>query len=218
MTAGWPAVVAAFVDTGAAIAALLRSAQVGERWSEPSVLRGYTVGALVAHLVQATERVGVVLQQDEPPGPIAGVVDFYGPNRVTADTDIEEGLHAAVRSGAARLAERGRDAVADRFEACLRDLAPVLDVTSPTRRVSVLQVPDGAAALDGYLRTRIVELVVHGDDISESVGLPLGPLPTATDIALDVCLQMARARSGDLSVLRVFVRQERATPEDLRVL
>ena len=82
----------------------------------------------------------------------------------------------------------------------------------------MLQVPDGAATLDGYLRSRIVEIVVHGDDIAQSVSGSFNPPHAAMDVALDVCLQLARAMSGDLRVLRVFVRQERGDPEDVRVL
>lgn len=214
----WAGVVSAFFDAGTTIAALLRSEAVAAQWSEPSVLHGYTVGAVAAHVVQATERVVAVLQEDEPEGQVADIPEFYGANRVSVDTDPEQGLHAAVRSSALRLADRGRDNVVERLDRCLRDLAPRLEAAGAERRVGVLQVPDGAATLDGYLRTRIVELVVHGDDIAQSVGVTLEPPPAAMDLALDVCLQMARAMTGDLGVLRVFVRQERGSVDDVRVL
>ena len=218
MTSDWAGVVAAFFEAGAAVRSLLRTEEAAAHWDEPSVLRGYTAGGIAAHVVQATERVVSVLDEDEPPGAVAGLVDFYAPNRVAAATDIEQGLHAAVRSGAGRLADLGRDAVVERLDRCLRDLAPRLESAGADRRVRVLQVPDGAATLDAYLRTRVVELVVHADDIASSVGLTLNPPPAAMEITLDVCLQMARAMSGDLPVLRVFVRQERGAPDDVRVL
>ena len=65
MAAGWTAVVSAFFGAGASLTDLLRSDEVGERWSEPSLLGGYTVGAVAAHVVQATERLGAVLEEEE---------------------------------------------------------------------------------------------------------------------------------------------------------
>ena len=88
----------------------------------------------------------------------------------------------------------------------------------PGRLVSVLNVRNGATTLEEYLRTRVVELAVHGDDLAVSVGLRYEVPPVAADVVLGVCLELARARSGDLAVLRAFVRRERADADVLRVL
>lgn len=214
----WPRLIAAFRDAASAASRLLRSDAVAESWSKPSVLRGYTVGGVVAHLVQATDRTRSVLEEDEPGDrrPV-GLVEFYGPNRVARQPDIDSGLHAAVRAAAHRAAEQGRDAVADRFDQSRQELDALLTAAHSDRRVPVLQVSDGAATLDSYLRTRVVELVVHGDDIAQSVGLSVEMPDEAMGIALDVCLRLARATSGDVRVLRMFARQERASAEDVRV-
>lgn len=82
----------------------------------------------------------------------------------------------------------------------------------------MVNVRGGFTTLDRYLRTRVVELAVHGDDLAASVGLAFDVPPAVADIVFGVCLELARARAGDLQVLRAFVRRERAAPGVLRVL
>jgi hypothetical protein len=73
--------------------------------------------------------------------------------------------------------------------------------------------------LDEYLRTRVVELVVHADDLAASVGVePVPPQPATTAVAIDVLVGVARIRHGDMAVLRALARRERDTVRALRVL
>jgi hypothetical protein len=44
------------------------------------------------------------------------------------------------------------------------------------------------------------------------------PPTAAVAVSLDVCLELARSRVGDLAAVRAFARTERALPEALRVL
>jgi hypothetical protein len=97
-------------------------------------------------------------------------------------------------------------------------LQDLLSTADPARLVSVVNVRGGATPLETYLRTRVVELVVHGDDLSASVGLAYEVPAAAAEVTLGVCLELARARSGDLAVVRAFTRRERADPGTLRVL
>ena len=78
----------------------------------------------------------------------------------------------------------------------------------------------GQVALCDYVRTRVLEVVVHGDVIVCSVPrlTTPDPPPRAMEVALGVCLELARARVGDLGTLRGFTRTERALPDPLRVL
>ncbi|HEY2213594.1 MAG TPA: hypothetical protein VGH31_00965, partial [Acidimicrobiales bacterium] len=67
---------------------------------------------------------------------------------------------------------------------------------------------------------RILELIVHGDDLVASIpGLRVPDPPAAAiDVCVSVCLELARARVGDVAVLRAFTRAERAEEGALRVL
>jgi hypothetical protein len=72
--------------------------------------------------------------------------------------------------------------------------------------------------LDEYLRTRVVELVIHGDDLASSVGLAFGPV--ASDLAttaISTLVEVARVRHGDMAVLRALTRRERDSVQALRV-
>ena len=73
--------------------------------------------------------------------------------------------------------------------------------------------------VDEYLRTRVVELVVHADDLAASVGVaPMAPRPETGKIAIDALVDVARIRHGDLAVLRALARRERDPVGALRVL
>jgi uncharacterized protein (TIGR03083 family) len=214
-----PRVTEALFLAGEATVAVVGSPEVAAAWSAPSALAEYQVGELAAHTLVATARLELVLREDEPRG--ATVVDlpaFYGTNRVDDPSVTGAGYHPLIRAVAAESAGRGPAAVADELRGTLGRVRPLVAGADPGRLVSVLNVRNGATSLEEYLRTRVVELVVHGDDLAASVGLPYEVPPVAADVVLDACLELARARSGDLPVLRAFVRRERADPEVLRVL
>ncbi len=212
-------VVEAFSLAGEATASLVASPEVAAAWERPSALTGYATGELAAHVLLATARLRDVLRDDEPTGATAvGLAAFYGPNRLDDPTDPDAGLHPLIRRAAADAAGRGPGAVAAALGEVVAELTARLPGEEPGRLVPVLNVHHGATALEAYLRTRVVELVVHGDDIAASVGLAYAVPPPAADVALGVCLELARARAGDLDVVRAFARAERADRDVLRVL
>jgi hypothetical protein len=65
--------------------------------------------------------------------------------------------------------------------------------------------------LDGFLVTRLVELLAHADDLAASAGIPTPDLPPDAVILVTSCLtDVARRRHGDLAVLRTMARRERS--------
>jgi hypothetical protein len=65
--------------------------------------------------------------------------------------------------------------------------------------------------LGEYLVTRVIELVVHGDDIAASVGIELPESPSlATSVVISTVVYGARRVHGDRGVLRALTRRERA--------
>ena len=196
--------------------------EVAAGWSAPSALEGLTVGAVVAHLVLATERTATVLEAEPPSGDevrAVGLADFYGPNRIDDRASLEDGLPAFVRDSAAAKSEAGPEAVVAELAALGPRLRPLLESAPADRIVPVVQVRGGAASLDDYLVTRVIELVVHTDDLACSVGLEL-PDPPAEVLAVAgaAFVELAAARAGGRAVVRAFTRGERADPEVLRVL
>ena len=205
----------------AAVAAVSRP-EVATRWDEPSALDGLTVGGLVAHLLIATERAAAVLEAPAPDPSVVrvvGLAEFYGPNRIAAADDLGTGLPALLRDGASARAAAGPAAAVAEVAALPARLRPLLASAEEDRLVPVVQVRDGAARLDDYLTSRVVELVVHTDDLACSLGLELPEVdPGALAVVTRAFVDLAVARSGGRAVVRAFARRERADADVLRVL
>ncbi|MGH9038437.1 MAG: hypothetical protein ACRD0O_21990, partial [Acidimicrobiia bacterium] len=72
---------------------------------------------------------------------------------------------------------------------------------------------------DEFIRTRIVELVVHGDDLAASIGVKAWqPTVDAAGLTIDVLIAVARQIHGDVEVIRALCRRERSTPGVIPVL
>ncbi|HZJ27691.1 MAG TPA: maleylpyruvate isomerase N-terminal domain-containing protein [Acidimicrobiia bacterium] len=193
---------------------------VAHSWGDPSALDGFTVGGIAAHLYAATRRFEVALDEDVAERPqVVDLPAFYGLNRVNDPGELTAGWHPLLREDAERRAAHGPEAVAERFGAVVARLQNRLRAESPERLIPVWTIADGATPLRVYVATRVVELVVHADDLAVSVNLEALAIPrSAALVVLDVFVEMARHRSGDLDVIRAFARRERAGEDALRVL
>jgi hypothetical protein len=70
-------------------------------------------------------------------------------------------------------------------------------------------------AVDDLLLTRVMELVVHADDLAVSLGIPTPAMPAeATDATIRLLARVAAWRHGPLAVVRALARRERA-PETI---
>ena len=67
-----------------------------------------------------------------------------------------------------------------------------------------------------FIAMRLLELVIHVDDLAVSVGLPTPPLPEAAqEIVATLLMQVSAARHGWLPILRTLARSERAPTEGI---
>jgi hypothetical protein len=200
--------------------AVLGRDEVAAVWERPSALARYSTGGVAAHAVHGVRRLVQLLGDPEPPAehPLA-LADYFGPNRITAPSD-DDPLFVALREGAESAARHGPAALLASATTARDELARLLPVTPWRRAIPVVRVPGGTTTLSDYLRTRVLEVVVHGDDVLASVPGLIGPDPpvAAVEVCLGVCLELARRRLGDLGALRAFTRAERAEPGALRVL
>jgi Mycothiol maleylpyruvate isomerase N-terminal domain len=131
--------------------------------------------------------------------------------------DLTSPANEAIRARGAASASGGPAVVAAAAAAAHARLADVLEALGATRKVRV--VGGVVITLDAYLRTRIVEIVVHADDLATSVGLATPPFTAeTTSIAIDTLVGLARFRHGDAAVLRALARRERDAVAALRVL
>ncbi|MGH8997101.1 MAG: maleylpyruvate isomerase N-terminal domain-containing protein [Acidimicrobiales bacterium] len=212
--------VATFFSAAPPARRLLACDEVAAAWDRPSALAGYTVGGLAGHLHRATSRTEHLLSEPEPASArVVRPAEFFGAARIDTDIDRDNEFQRSVRAVGEEVGTRGPAALATAFANLLERLRPLVASTPPGRLVAVLTIPDAATRFDDYLRTRIVELVVHADDLAASVGVQApDPGADATEVVVGVLVELARARSGDLGVIRGLARSERAEPGSLRAL
>lgn len=110
----------------------------------------------------------------------------------------------------------GQPVLVERTIAALGRLRGRLPGEAIDRRVEAL---GRVLLLDDYLKTRLVELTVHMDDLAISGGLPTPHEPAAAyRVAVETLVDVATLRSGVVTVLRALSRGERQDPAVLRVL
>jgi hypothetical protein len=178
--------------------------EVAARWNEQSVLEGQSVAALAGHLARGS--VWVVedyLSGESPVGArdFETAADYFATviDRLTADD------HLRIRDRGAAVAEVGHQAVVDHLAGAVDRLSSRLPAEPPDRLVAVY---DGLVmALDDYLWTRIVEQVVHLDDLARSLGRAPWPNPPDADSLVLACaVEVGRRRFGGPAMIRALFR------------
>jgi hypothetical protein len=211
-----------FLESAAAARRLLADPAAGRRWDDASVLEQMTIGDLCGHLMRSATN--VVRYMSEPQGPDVGpLLDAPG-YLLSIDglsspegPDLDSELHSDIRHRAAVDAADGSEAVRRRWDEATEELSRRLGEEPATRIVTVL---DGRRMLvDDYLVTRLVEMLVHSDDLAMSLDVPLPDFPPAAWQAVLGCLtEVALRRHGPLAVVRAMTRTERDHARALRVL
>jgi hypothetical protein len=213
-----------YLDAVDWLRSILGRAELVAVWGEPSAVAHYSIGGVAAHAVHGVVWLEQLLTDAEPVGlRMVTVGDFFGLNRVDDVIDAEpseDAFSASLRAAAEGFARTGPATVRAALTASRDQLVGLLDQAAGSRAVAVIRVSGGQVPLRDYVRTRVLELVVHGDDLVCSVPGLVVPEPPAGSlgICLSVCLDLAQSRVGGLDVLRGFTRSERARPGALRVL
>jgi hypothetical protein len=209
-------ITSAFFDAASCATALLERHEVESHWTRPSVLAEFTVAGLAGHLLRGIMTVETYLDAPVTAGAPLSAVEYYQAAGLTSDPESK--LNRDIRTRGEEMAAGGASLLAAAARTVLHRLEGRLVSEDPRRSMNVL---GGAAiTLEEYLRTRVVELVVHSDDLALSVGIDdeLAIAATTSRVAIETMVELARARHGDLAVLRALTRRERDDVEALRVL
>ncbi len=203
-----------FLDSLDRTRPLLASDELADGWDRASVLAELSVAGLAGHLVRAAVSVERYLDGDEPIETPIGPDDYYHVLRLPSDLDDD--MNRAIRDRGLDAAAGGPAALLERFDSSVATLRDRFAAEAAGRRVAV--VAGLVLTLDGYLVTRLVELIVHGDDLAQSLGVatPVYP-PEAHATVRDCLVGVALRRHGDLGVLRALARRERDADRALRV-
>src|SRR5579872_4496178 len=153
--------VPAFLEAAGQAAAVLSRPEVATHWEDDSALALFTVAALAGHLLRGMTVVEQYLVGPEPEGePMSAAAYFHV---LGVSPDVTAPANEAIRARGAHSAAGGPAATAAEAASACERLPATLEAFDPTRRMRA--VGGLVITLDHYLRTRIVELVVHSDDL-----------------------------------------------------
>ena len=198
-----------YLSVADAAARLLAAPEVAEHWDRPSALAELSVQGLAGHLAGQVFFIPAVLAEAVPSEPGIALHEYYA--RVSwIGSDLDTPFNQAIRSGGEQEAADGPGALAARVAAGVAELRRTLP-TAPRRLVRRPTWGPWSITLDDFVTSRMLELVVHSDDLAYSVGLPTPEFPSqAVETVVDVLSRIALRRHGATNVLRALSRAERA--------
>jgi hypothetical protein len=199
-----------YLDLADSAAGLLADPAVAAGWNEPSALRYYQVSGLAGHLAGQIFFIDRVLAAPVPAEPPIPLLEYYGRVEwLTADQD--DPVHVRIRTGSVQSAADGPAALADRARATVARLRDTLPAAPEDRTVRLPTWGPYSLRLDDFVTSRLLELVVHVDDLAVSAGVATPALPApATETVIDLLSRLAVRRHGTTAVIRALARAERA--------
>jgi hypothetical protein len=205
--------VEAFLEASLYAGALLGSDGVRLAWEVPSAVEMMTVGDLCGHMFLIVRRVGERLESATNVGGSASAMESdWTWARVETRADLNLPEHRQVRIDGAYVAAWGWEEVHNAYKSRVRMVSDLLERGLP----AATEVGGHRLPFSSYLVTRVVELIVHADDLACSIGLVGTPPQVSLNTALDALVDGSRSAHGDLALLRALSRPERA-PEGISV-
>lgn len=203
-------VTSVFLAAAAAVAPLLRAPELAARWGQPSALAEFRTSGLAGHLARAVFNVERYLDAPVPAGaPMSDAVSYFRTAGGPDTDDPSAAAHRTIRERGEQDATGGPVELADRYDATRARLAERLAHVPGDQ--PVLMFGRQVLPLRECLLTRLVELVVHADDLAVSLEVPTPEFSDdADDLVITALARISRARYGTLPVLRSLSRRERA--------
>ena len=122
---------------------------------------------------------------------------------------LDDEANAGIRRGSEDLAAEGPEAMRTLIEG----LAPDVEAALAADRAGPVLIPwqGWSLSVEDFLLTRMMEIVVHSDDLAASIGLetPEFPDDVVTPV-LDLLTGLAVRRHGSTAVVRTLTRPQRA--------
>lgn len=197
----------AFLESSAVALGLLREPVLAGRWAEPSALPDFSTGGLARHLANQITHTVPLLAAAPGDSAITVLDHFTGGAWVASGAGSEANVGIRSRSERAAAATTPAQLTAD-VEAALNELRTSIPAQPKSR---VVDLGEWGLTIDDFLLTRVLELVVHTDDLAVGLDIPTPSMPRdATDAAIHLLSRIATWRHGPLNVVRALARQERA--------
>jgi hypothetical protein len=198
-----------YLDVAASAARLLAAPEVAARWNGPSALAELGVRGLAGHLAGQVFFIPAVLAEPVPTEDLITIHEYYA--RVSwIGSDLGTPFNRSIRSGGEETAAAGPQALAAQVTTCVEQLRTTLPVAA-NRAVRRPSWGPWSISLDDFVTSRMLELVVHSDDLAYSVGVPSPGFPRqAVETVVDILSRISLRRHGATDVLRALTRSERA--------
>ncbi|MCU7723159.1 maleylpyruvate isomerase N-terminal domain-containing protein [Actinoplanes sp. KI2] len=204
MTAATP--LAALVIETAALTQALASLP-DSAWTSPTRCRPWDARALLAHVRVAVARVPQALAEPAPPAADVSALAYYRPDeRFSPATNTDRIVTAQAQAS---------DLPAPAILAELDDLrSAIVGMCTPEPPDRVIRTRHGdAMLLTEFLKTRVIEVAVHGFDLADALAQPSWLTPAAADLLQDLLLGPSRTAPDPERFLRAATG--RATDPDL---
>lgn len=187
---------------------LVGSAEVAQAWEQESALPGMTVGGLARHLVSQAECAVEFLITPGPPDPqVLTLIGHY--DRVDwLHAPVDAAENTSIRDHFNQMSSAGHT---ESVEVLARSREHLGSAIGEAGSATYVPWQDCALPTDDFLVVRLMEIVVHADDLACSVGVaPPAFGPKVLEPVLALLAALAARRRGQDAVLRALSRHERS--------
>jgi len=201
----WDAV---FPLAGELVKDLIQQAPVSDQWLQQSALPKMSVGELACHLGRQLVRAAELLQATTAIPPLDSVDEHYYRAAWVMSTSPDDPPND--RSTDEAEAALGEAALRTRVDEALATLRTLL-ASPATPDVILIPWQGWSLRRDDFLLTRMLEIVVHTDDLALSVGVPTPEFPEEIFAPVrDLLVRLAVRRHGQSAVISALTRRERS--------
>lgn len=201
---------AAFLSCADVAMTLAARDEVRAAWDLESACAGMTVGGLTHHLLGQVRNTARLLRADAPAdAAVIALLDHYArapwvaaSREGAADEEQLESDNAGALAGPDAVLRDGREA-----------LEAVPGLLAAERDPDTVFIPwqGWCLATVDFLTTRIMEMVVHGDDLAASVGLETPEHePSVVSAVLGLLTGVSLRRHGQVALVRALSRPQRS--------
>jgi Mycothiol maleylpyruvate isomerase N-terminal domain len=204
------------LDRGAVISAtdlvreLAARPEVEAAWARESSCAGMSVGGLTRHLISQPVHVVNLLgasPADDAHAEVIPVLEHYA-RAAWVREDLDGEANRSIREGADEQAADGPAAALVALDEARAELPAVLDNAPATTYVPW---QGWSLATDDFLVTRLMEMVVHADDLASSVDVPAPDFGSAVhQPVFGLLVALAVRRHGPDALVRTLTRPRRA--------
>jgi hypothetical protein len=199
-----------FLAAARVAGALAVHPDVAASWSGESACAGMTVGGLAHHLASQLDNTVKLLGAGASDQPPIAITEHYARAAWVHDGHDSE-ANVGIREGSDALAESGPGALPPLVARWLDELPGALDSVASDDPVLIPWQGWSLTARD-FLVTRMMEIVVHSDDLAASIDLSPPEFPEDVLVpVLGLLTTLSLRRHGQAALVRALSRPQRAS-------